>query len=432
MVSFDHREPGTSELRWTADGRLASRPALSLDEIDALLVIAAHPDDETLGAGGLIAACAARGLPVRVVVVTDGAGASGHPDAGLVARRSAELAAAVAELAPDAVIDELGFADGGTLEDRDAIRDALLPLLADAGPRTAVAAPWRGDGHRDHRVVGEVVAELADGAVLLEYPIWMWHWASPDDAVVPWPRMVSLAVDLETKARAVARFPSQTEGAEPQLGPHVLTRFARERELFIVETPIIGESYFDDMLERRDDPWGFESRWYERRKRALTLASLPDERYGTALEIGCSIGVLTADLAVRCDDLLAVDISGRAVDRARIRVDGAARIEHRNAVVDFPEGAFDLIVLSEMGYYCSEGDLEQLLDSMLAALAPGGSILACHWRHPLDDGPLTGDRVHAALAMRDLPLIVQHAEDDILIDIYSPDDRSVAGRTGLL
>ena len=134
MVSFDHREPGTSEQRWAADGRLATRPLLSLDEIDALIVIAAHPDDETLGAGGLIAACAARGLPVRVVVVTDGAAASGHPDAGLVSRRSAELAAAVAELAPDAVIDELGFADGGALEDRAAIRDALRTNVSDSDP----------------------------------------------------------------------------------------------------------------------------------------------------------------------------------------------------------------------------------------------------------------------------------------------------------
>jgi len=431
VVIFDHREPGTSQQRWLADGRLATRPRLSLDEIDALLVIAAHPDDETLGAGGLIAACAARGLPVRVVVVTDGGLVGGHPDATLSALRSAELAAAVAELAPDAVIDELGFPDGGVLELRDAVRDALRPLLADAGPRTAVAAPWRGDGHRDHRVVGEIVAELADGAVLLEYPIWMWHWASPDDAVVPWSRMVSLGVDVEAKARAVARYPSQTVGAEPILGPHVLTRFAREYELFVVEAPIIGEAYFDDMLVRRADPWGFESRWYEQRKRALTLASLPDERYGRALEIGCSIGVLTADLAPRCDDLLAVDISGRAVARARQRVAGAARIEHRDAIVDFPEGIFDLIVLSEVGYYCSEEGLERLLDAMTAGLAVGGSILACHWRHPLDNGELSGDRVHAALARRDLPLLVRHAEDDLLIDVYSPDDRSVATRTGL-
>ena len=62
-------------------------------------------------------------------------------------------------------------------------------------------------------------------------------------------------------------------------------------------TPAADPARFDDTHARRDDPWGVTTRWYERRKRSLVLGSLPDERYGAVLEIGCSIGVVTSELA---------------------------------------------------------------------------------------------------------------------------------------
>jgi trans-aconitate methyltransferase len=76
--------------------------------------------------------------------------------------------------------------------------------------------------------------------------------------------------------------------------------------------------YFEQLYRDDDDPWRFRTRWYEARKRQLTLAALPDEHYATVFEPGCSIGLLTADLASRCDHLLAMDISAEALHQARV------------------------------------------------------------------------------------------------------------------
>jgi len=66
----------------------------------------------------------------------------------------------------------------------------------------------------------------------------------------------------------------------------------------------LGGDYFDAMYEAATDPWGFEDRWYEQRKYAISLALLPERRYRHAFEPGCSIGVLSGMLAGRCDRLL--------------------------------------------------------------------------------------------------------------------------------
>jgi hypothetical protein len=71
----------------------------------------------------------------------------------------------------------------------------------------------------------------------------------------------------------------------------------------------LGPEYFEDVYAASEDPWGFTTRWYEERKYSLSLAMLPRRRYGDAFEPGCSIGVLTAMLASRCDRLLSCDVS---------------------------------------------------------------------------------------------------------------------------
>lgn len=432
MVKFDAREPGTSAAAWHADERLRTRPALEWEGVAGVLVVAAHPDDETLGAGGLMAEAHRRGLPVRVVVVTDGA-ASGEP--GIAGRRSAELAAAIRLLAPSATVVELGLPDGRTDEHREELRAALAELVGGLPHDTLLVAPWTGDGHRDHRVVGEVVAELAEGRQVLGYPIWMWHWADPFSFETPWHDLVSLAVDPHLKARALAEFASQTEGDEPMLRAGFLEHFTAGTEFFVStpSTPTAPDAaYFDATYRRHDDPWGFTDRWYEQRKRALTLASLPDERYETALELGCSIGVLTAELATRCDELLAIDVSQAAVDRARARVGDEVRVERADLLTEFPAGPFSLIVFSEVGYYFRGPELERVLDAIEAALAPGGTLVACHWRHPVADYPLGGDEVHERLRARGLPVLARHLEDDFVLEVFSRDGSSVAARTGLL
>ncbi len=430
MVSFDASEPGTPEHGWVADARLRDRPPLRLDDTDELVVIAAHPDDETLGAGGLIALCAARGIPVRVLCVTDGS-ASDPADPRTARRRAAELAAAIDELAPGAAVEVLGFPDGQTRERQPQIREALASALRDASDRATVVAPWRGDGHRDHRVVGEIAAQVAGGRMLLEYPIWMWHWANPDSPEVPWSRMLAIDIDAGKKIRAIGCFQSQIAGERPMLRREVLEHFHRPQELFIASDRTLGRDYFDAIYARSDDPWRFRSRWYERRKRAITLAVLPHDHYSRALEIGCSIGLLTDLLASRCDDLLAVDIAASAVERARERVGARATVRAQDVVTDFPEGEYDLVVLSEVGYYWGTSGLRTVLDRIDASLAPGGVIVACHWRHPVVDYPLTGDDVHAAIAEMGWPRLAHHLEDDFVLEVFSTDPRSVAQREGL-
>ena len=507
-MSFDSGLPGTPAEVWTGDGRLASLPPLGLDTSDRVIVVAAHPDDETLGAGGLIAECFANSIPVDVVIVTDGA--ASHPDsptvstAQLIARRAAEVRTAIEILAPGSAVTLLGFPDGAVLENRDRVHDALAVVLQNSPGTNLLASTWRGDGHRDHRVVGEICANLAamSGIRLIEYPVWMWHWSTPDNAKTPWPTLRSLALrpaSVAAKRRAIAAYESQTTplsslaGDEAVLHPRFLRHFGRTNEVFVttassgpgdpagvpvppefahlrpgtpanpvVPAPSIGTveaagspgqpgagdahggagpgnsmpgSYFDDTYSHRADPWGFETRWYESRKRALTLAALPSQRYDTALEIGCSIGVLTEQLAPRCGALLAVDISQAAVDRARIRLAESShvRIERADIGVRFPDRHFDLVLLSEVGYYFDLAGLAGVLDHIEDALGDTGVLVACHWRHPVADYPLRGDDVHTAIRERpSLQRLAVHVEEDFVLEVFSRDSRSVAERTGLL
>ena len=94
--------------------------------------------------------------------------------------------------------------------------------------------------------------------------------------------------------------------------------------------------YFDALYEACDDPWGFRNRWYERRKRLLTMALLPRERYRRAFEPGCANGELSAQLAARCDSLLATDLNETAVRLASERV-APARLEAAGFVFQYPE-----------------------------------------------------------------------------------------------
>lgn len=160
--------------------------------------------------------------------------------------------------------------------------------------------------------------------------------------------------------------------------------------------------YFERLYAEDPDPWGFATSGYERDKYVRTLDALPPGRAGRALEVGCSIGVFTRMLALRCDDLLAVDCSARAVASARERLRGVAgvRVERRTLPEDTPAGPFDLVVCAEVLYYWSRPVLEDALGRLTGALAPGGSLLAVHWRPRTRTYPLQGDEVHDLLAAR--------------------------------
>ena len=205
----------------------------------------------------------------------------------------------------------------------------------------------------------------------------------------------------------------------------------------------LDQGHFDGLYEQSADPYGFASRWYETRKYALSLAMLPWPRYRRAFEPGCSIGVLTAQLADRCDSLLSCDGSAAAVAAARARTAQFPQVtvEQRTVPAGWPAPGtrFDLIVLSELLYYLSDEDLARTTALAVGSLAEGGTLLAVHWRRPVPFHPQTGDGAHAALARRpELTLLADHREPDFLAQVYlrapagaDPAELSVATAEGL-
>jgi predicted TPR repeat methyltransferase len=153
------------------------------------------------------------------------------------------------------------------------------------------------------------------------------------------------------------------------------------------------------------------------------MASLPRARYRRAFEPGCSIGVLTGLLAGRVDELVAADIAARPVDDARKRLGtlSGVSIEVMSVPEDWPVGTFDLIVLSEVGYYLTERDLNTLLAKATGCLDPGGDLVAVHWRLETDY-PLTGDRVHQILRRTPRLGTIAHLEErEFLLDVMRRD-----------
>lgn len=153
--------------------------------------------------------------------------------------------------------------------------------------------------------------------------------------------------------------------------------------------------YFDALYEANDDPWSFATSDYEAEKYARSLSAL-GPRYRNALEIGCSVGVFTRELAARCDRLLAVDVSPRALELARVRCRDLAQVTFDCASVpaDFPADSFDLITVCEVAYYWSDADFDLALDRIANGLVPRGDLLLVHFLPAVDDYIRPGDAVH--------------------------------------
>ncbi|MEO6030832.1 MAG: SAM-dependent methyltransferase [Burkholderiaceae bacterium] len=194
-------------------------------------------------------------------------------------------------------------------------------------------------------------------------------------------------------------------------------------------------AHFDALFSADVDPWRFRQRWYEARKRALTMACLRRPRYASAFEPGCANGELSATLALRCDRLLISDGAATAIASALERVAGQSQVSAICAWLpgDWPDGKFDLIVLSELVYYLDEPDIDLLASKARASLQPGGDLVACHWRHPIEGCCLGGDAVHDRLAQKlQLPRVWSLVDADFRLEIWSTDTRTVAKRERLV
>ncbi|MET0199788.1 PIG-L family deacetylase [Rhodococcus sp. RS1C4] len=241
--TFDTVDPGTPLEVWQQ--WTPSFPPLDLGRCREMIVVAPHPDDEVLGVGGLMSLAAASGIRVSVVAVTDG-GAS-HPgsptmsEAQLIDERPREARRALTELGLDVDPIRLGFPDGDVAAHEDELARALTELLS-GGQGTWCLTPWRGDRHPDHEATARacLTASRRVGIAVLEYPVWMWHWAWPDHPEVPWGRALGITLDDRTaqaKKAAAHRFTSQIQDLSDDpadravLPPHILARLLRSEEV---------------------------------------------------------------------------------------------------------------------------------------------------------------------------------------------------------
>jgi len=238
-ATFSHADPGTDEATWSPF--LAGIDAVhfvDLGPLERVTVIAPHPDDESLGAGGVIAGWSAAGVQVDVVACTDGGAAAttgSTSRAALGRRRRTELAAAAHQLGvgTEVAIHRLDLPDGGLSGAGRELRSALRPLVARAD---LVVSPWSGDGHPDHRAVGDAVRQISADRPRLEYPVWAWHWGLPDD--LPAGLLIRVPITSSAgraKAAAIACYGSQRGGDDPILTERVLAHFRRDVEVFVAE-----------------------------------------------------------------------------------------------------------------------------------------------------------------------------------------------------
>jgi LmbE family N-acetylglucosaminyl deacetylase len=454
---FRHDDAGRHASEWErAD--VAECPELSLEGIDQVVVVSAHPDDETLGSAGLIATARGLGVAVAVVVLTAGEGSHPgsptYPPSRLAGVRRHELVEALGQLGAGVAITLRDYPDGHVDQHVDDVADVVSGSVEPGARRVLLVAPWRGDGHADHESAGVAAATVAasDPRIdLLEYPVWYWHWGDPYSCDAP--PLVKLSLSdraIAQKAAAVAAFSSQTQPLSadsrdaPVLLPRFLEHFQRPFELFVrtdagSEPDVLTSmhpAYFDAMYARSPDPWGFADRFYETRKRALTMAVLPRARFRSAFEPGCSIGLITEQLAGRCDAVLATDVAGAALEQAAARLAGHShvRLEQKSIADEWPAGSSDLVVLSEVGYYLAPEHLPVLAMRAAESLTDDGCLVACHWRHPVAEYPTAGDELHAVLRRtRGLAVLAEHVEADFRLDVLVPSPAvSVAAREGLV
>ena len=231
--AFDPSLEGTPEAAWQTaitgfpDWEPPPRP---------LLIVSPHPDDEILGAGGLIRTWAQHRRPVTILSVTDGEAA--YPDwEGLARVRHIELKDALQTLGASQVsVIRLGIPDGCVAAQTRQLKKAIISAVT-AG--STIISPYEKDGHPDHEAAGRVCCELArlDGFSVARYPIWMWHHGEPSMFKTMTGRKFILdEATRRAKADAMQRFSSQLAPAhrDPIVPGHVMAYFSRPYEVFLL------------------------------------------------------------------------------------------------------------------------------------------------------------------------------------------------------
>lgn len=232
-------------------------------------------------------------------------------------------------------------------------------------------------------------------------------------------------------------------------------------------TDAYSETYFDALYNDNTDPWEYQTRWYEKRKRNICLAILPQAKYNNAIELGSGNGVFSELLAQRCQTLTCVDGNHQAVALAKQRLTNHAHTKVIQGIIpntllnlqdtlleayplpgtevlDAHNSPFDLIVISEILYYLSPTDIDKVIAWSQQNLAIGGTILFCHWRYSIDGFLMTGETVHQRLHQtfhtindKETPQATfnhqsQIVDCDFLLDVWQRSSRSVAMQENLI
>ncbi len=179
---------------------------------------------------------------------------------------------------------------------------------------------------------------------------------------------------------------------------------------------------FDGLYRANADPWGVDSTWYEQRKLAVMLASLPKARYAVGWEPGCGPGITTSALAERVDRLVATDSSEVAVVLAQSRCQALSHVTIRRSIL--PEvpvtRPVDLVVVAEFLYYVE--DLPGALDAVWSVAASGSHVVFMHWADRPEDAFRSGPDMHAQIAIdaveREALRVVTHSDTDFTLDVY--------------
>lgn len=221
-----------------------------------------------------------------------------------------------------------------------------------------------------------------------------------------------------------------------------------------------SETYFDSLYSDSTDPWQYQTRWYEKRKRDMCLAVLPQAQYHNAIELGCGNGVFSELLARRCQALLSIDGNKNAVELAKQRLAQSSHVRVIQGVIphelwtldeallsayplsDLPvnQSSFDLIVISEILYYLSPTDIDRVIAWIEQNLTIGGTLLCCHWRYPIEGFEMTGETVHQRLyqafnAKSHQTAFTHHSklvDTDFLLDVWQHSPKSVAMQENLV
>ena len=376
----------------------------------ALVVLAPHPDDETIGCSSLLLACAEARRAVAVVALTDGEGSHRGsaltPPLKLAEIRRAEQEAAVACLYGEgAEWLRLSLPDGASARSPrliDAV-ESVAALCRRLGA-SALAAPHPDDPHPDHHAAAAIAHAVRDrrpALRLLNYEVWSRRLTDETpfrrEGLTPF----RLPTDIRAKRAALQEHASQlgrvvTDDPEGFALPDwFLAEMEEPAEPFswaAMPGEVPGPEHFARLYADDGDPWHVRSSAYEREKREAALAILGSRRHARALEAGCGEGHLTGALVSSglADEAVGIDREPSIVERAANRDFGpAARFAVGSLPHDLPDGPFDLVVFSEILYFLREPELDALAEGLKTRVEDGASILLVSYRGPTGT-PLSG------------------------------------------